>query len=206
MTEPYFELVFRGKLLKDFERAQVARSVMQLFKLDESRALSMLDQSKLVLKRGLGREAAQKYQDVLRQIGMMVTMVPMELSTVLPVAPSADSNAIGPTPNRVAERVAASVSQAERTDGTAGSRPVVVASEPTLAPVGTVLLPAATAVVAKNYDLSRFQLAQVGVQLVEAKPVPRPEFDLSALSLAPISDVENIVDPGSSALARALSE
>jgi len=215
MTDASFELVFRGKLLKDFDRATVTRNLMHLFKLDELRVAAMLDQPKLVLKRGLAREAAQRYQEMLRQAGLMVTMVPMEIGSAgfgaAAGAATPATRAVTPQPAAIGSQLApgSSAQSAARALPTA-SAPAAVglanADPSLLAPVGATLLPERPKVPVRHFDLSKFQLAELGATLVQPRCVARAEIDISQLSLEPVLAAPEAPDPGAMARARLLAE
>lgn len=190
MREPTYEIVFRGKILKDFDRATVRRNLAQLFRTDEARIDAMLDAPKVVLKRGLAKEAGQKMQEVLRQAGIMVALLP---EGEVPAAGSASAA----TP---AVAVATPVGP---------TAPAVPAPPPdpdsrgiTLAPVGAPVLEHVQKPVARTYDTGGLRLAEPGATLAEAPKKPQRAFDTSLLELAP---VEAQPETAPSALDRALS-
>lgn len=196
MSEPTYEIVFRGKILKDFDRATVRRNLAQLFRTDEARIDAMLDAPKVVLKRGLAKDAGQRMQDVLRQAGIMVALLPEgqasaagngNVSTATP--PAAAATPAAPVPPPAAE--AAPAPQSAPDSGGI-----------TLAPVGALVLEHVPKPVVRTYGTGGLSLAAPGATLVEAPHRPRRTFDTSLLELAPVE-----VQPESapSALDRALS-
>lgn len=187
MSEPTFEIVFRGKLLREFERSTVVQNLVQLFKVDAARIEAMLDQPKLVLKRGLGKEAAQRFQDALRQAGMMVAAVqegaPTLAATPAPSPMPAPTTAAPVMPvaaaPRVAAPVAAPVAPAPATSATAGG-------SLSLAPAGTPVLESVARPQARSYDLSGLSLDAPGTVLaVKAPPPPRRFESRLELEAAP---------------------
>lgn len=176
MSEPTFEIVFRGKLLREFERSTVVQNLVQLFKVDAARIEAMLDQPKLVLKRGLGKEAAQRFQDALRQAGMMVAAV-QEGGSVEAAAPTPAPTTAAPVmpvvaAPRVAAPVAAPVATAPATSATAGG-------SLSLAPAGTPVLESVARPQARSYDLSGLSLDAPGTVLAVKAPPPPRRFDSS---------------------------
>lgn len=169
MAEPTFQIVFRGKILGGFDRDQVRANLAQLFRSDPARIDAMLDAPKTVLKSGLTRDAAGRYQDALRQAGIMVAV-------------------IGESPAGLPAAVAGA--PAEATTPVEHVAPPPVPEPPsglTLAEPGAALLPPQQRLKAE-IDTSAMSLAEPGVVLVDHLPPPRPEFDLSALDLAPAGD------------------
>lgn len=190
MSEPTFEIIFRGKILKDFDRATVRRNLAQLFRTDEARIEVMLDQPKLVLKRGLSRAAAQQMQETLRGAGIMVA-----------ATPEATAAAAAPAPAPVAAAATPAVATPAPVTMPA---PVAAAEAPTgitLAPVGAPVLERVIKPVAREYNLSGLKLDAPGVVLAEARRPPPPKIDTSLLELAPI---EEPVEQGPSELTRKL--
>jgi hypothetical protein len=76
MVASHFKLVFRGKALAGFDADQVRQQLGELLKL-KSRGLEQLFSGRLItLKRGLSREEASKYQQVLEQLGAEILLQP----------------------------------------------------------------------------------------------------------------------------------
>lgn len=168
MSEPTFQIVFRGKILGGFDRAQVKSNLVQLFRSDGDRIEALLNAPKTVLKSGLDRDAAARYQEALRQAGIMVAVIgesPIMADIPAPAAP-------------VSPPVVARV------------EPPPVPEPPpglTLAEVGARLLPPKERQRAE-IDTSALSLAEAGAVLADHLPPPKPEFDLDGFDLAPPGD------------------
>ena len=167
MSEPTFQIVFRGKILGGFDREQVKANLMRLFRSDGERIEALLAAPKTVLKAGLARDAAARYQDALRQAGIMVAVI-----------------GEGPVVSEI-PAPAASVPPPV----TPVEPPPVPAPPPglTLAEAGAQLLPPQVRPRAE-FDTSALSLAAVGAVLADQRPPPRPEFNLSGIDLAPVGD------------------
>ena len=178
MSEPTYQIVFRGKILGGFDREQVRANLSRLFKIDPARVDAMLDAPKTVLKTGLGKEAASRYQEALRQAGIMVAV--MGESVAQPVAPTpmANTREIVPVP----EPANAPRAQEPVTEPAPEAAPAEFASGLTLAEPGVQLLPPQERTKAE-IDTSTLSLAQPGVVLAEKRQVSAPEFDLSGITL-----------------------
>lgn len=177
MTEPSYQIVFRGKILSGYTREQVRSNLAQLFRTDPARIDALLDAPKTVLKAGISKDAATRYQDALRQAGIMVAMM-AEAPIAAADTASAGSTIPGPAPQ--VPTVAASTPP----PATAASQPPAVAATGlTLAAVGERILPP-QAKTAAQIDTSGLSLAPAVGPLVEAKPVAAPQFDLSGISIA----------------------
>jgi hypothetical protein len=166
MSEPTYQIVFRGKILSGFDRDQVRNNLAGLFRTDPARIDAILDAPKTVLKSGIGKEAATRYQEVLRGAGIMVAVMAEASEASAPVAAPAPASAPAAPP-----APAAPASSAPAADGL------------TLAPVGTQLLPP-QAKVQREFDLSAMSLAPVGAVIGDQTRPSARQFDLSALSLA----------------------
>ncbi len=168
MSEPTFQIVFRGKILGGFDREQVKANLARLFRSDGERIEALLAAPKTVLKSGLARDAAARYQEALRQAGIMVAVIGEGPITADIPAPAASV-----PPPEVAE-----------------VQPPPVPEPPsglTLAEVGAQLLPPKVRERAE-IDTSALSLAAVGAVLADHLPPPKPEFDLAGLDLAPPGD------------------
>jgi hypothetical protein len=195
MSEPTFEIVFRGKLLRDFDRATVVNNLTQLLRIDAARAEAMLGQAKLVLKRGLSKDAASRYQEVLRQAGVMVAAIAESSAT--PGNPASTATEAAPAP------VSAPVSATPATAAPARAATAATTTSLTLAAVGTPVLEQQGRPAARNYDLSAFTLDAPGTVLVVKKPPPPRSFDTSMLELEP-APAEQTAEAAPSELSRKL--
>jgi hypothetical protein len=188
MSEPTFQIVFRGKILGGFDREQVRENLSRLFKIDPARVDAMLDAPKTVLKTGLGKDAASRYQEALRQAGIMVAVIgesaapsaaapfaaPSMMATTREIVPVPEPGSVPHSPVAVESidtPTPAAPAPAEST--TAGL---------TLAEPGVQLLPPQLRTKAE-IDTSALSLAQPGVVLVEKRHVAAPEYDLSGITL-----------------------
>ena len=93
MAEPTFQIVFRGKILGGFDRAQVRANLAQMFRSEPARIDALLDAPKTVLKSGLTRDAANRYQEALRAAGIMVAVIGESTGAVSATAPAPVSRA-----------------------------------------------------------------------------------------------------------------
>jgi hypothetical protein len=193
--EATFQVVFRGKLLSGFDAEQVASNLATLFKTDTARAAGMLAQAKWVVKAGLSKEAAQRYQEALRGAGMMVAVIQDESAAVAPATAPALPSAVQATASAVLSPPPEAATGAATTS--AADAPLETKARPpafnpdlsaySLAEPGVVLIDAAKAkVAAAQIDTNALSLAELGVVLAQAPKVKPLQVDLSALSVAPI--------------------
>lgn len=220
MSEPRFQIVFRGKLLAGFDLPQVCSNLAKLFRVDEARIGAMLAQPKWVVKAGLDKAQAQRFQDALREAGMMVAVMNDAPTTGAPSAPAV-SVASQPIPAPAATAatpaavIAAPPAAAQATTQATGVeitattadtplavRPAVKAYEPdlsafSLAPVGAVIDQQSVKPQARDYDLSGLTVAAPGTQIVEKKVVKALEIDTSAMQ---VEAVDTLAEKPRSAL------
>ena len=186
MSEPTFQIVFRGKILGGFDRNQVRQNLAQLFKTDPARIDAMLDAPKTVLKAGVSKEVASRYQEALRQAGIMVAVIGDAPVAAAPAASASQSPAptaaSTPTPTPTPTKDSAATSPAAAATPAAPSAAAGTASL-SLALPGERILPPVVRKVA-NINTSSLSLAQSGLPLVEHRPIPEPKFDLSHMSVA----------------------
>ncbi|MBL8244795.1 MAG: hypothetical protein JNL89_11410 [Rhodanobacteraceae bacterium] len=168
MSEPTFQIVFRGKILGGFDREQVKANLVRLFRSDGERIEALLAAPKTVLKSGLARDAAARYQEALRQAGIMVAVIGEG-----PIMADIPAHPASVPPPAVVE-----VQPPPAPEPPSGL---------TLAEVGAQLLPPQVRQ-RKEFDTSSLSLAEAGAVLVDRLPPPKPEFDLDGLDLAPPGD------------------
>jgi hypothetical protein len=213
-NDPTWQVVFRGKLLTGFAPEQVAQNLAALFKTDVARTSALLAQPKVVLKSGLPREMAERYQAALRQAGLMVALIseaPIAAGVAAEVAAPTPAPVLAPTPPATAAPPRPSPTPAAVATA-AVPNPTAI---PTLAAPGALLSDAkpvkpveidtsrlkldAPGVVidtrpkpklARNFDLSGLSVDQSGAPIALKPKVEPPKVDLSGLSVAPIEVVD----------------
>ncbi len=198
MSDPLFQIIFRGKLLSGFTLEQARANLAQLFRTDESRIGTLLAQPKWVIKAGVSKEMAQKIQEAMRNAGLMVAVMVDEVTAAAPVAASAvAAPVIAPVavpPAQTATVKVASVTpinaviDTPSADAPLASKPKVAAFEPdlssfSLAAVGAVIDSSGPKKAERSFAVEQFSLASPGVQLIEKKPVAAKPIDTSGLSL-----------------------
>jgi hypothetical protein len=192
MTEPTFEIVFRGKLARDADPAMVRDKLIVMFRTDAARIDALLAAPKATLKRGLSKEQASVMQEALREAGLIVAMV----SEVPLGAPLGAAAAPTPAPAAVAARpVPVEASQmaqplAERDAAPVGA-PIAVAeialvnnlADAVMMPVGSLLAEPVKHVAPEIAD-SHLTLAEVGVTIAQYVAAAKPEIPDSNLTMA----------------------
>jgi hypothetical protein len=180
MSEPTYQIVFRGKILSGHTRDEVRSRLAALFRTEPARIDALLDAPKTILKTGLSKDAALRYQEALRQAGIMVAAV----AESVPVAPVVAAPARPPsTPPTAASP---SVPTSQGVPAAIGTDPAVAASAGdglTLAAPGERIV-SEPAPPRRAFDLSRLSLAEPGAVLSSHAPARPPPLTIDHLSLA----------------------
>jgi hypothetical protein len=71
-----FDVIFTGDIAEGFVLADVKKKAAQLFKMNDQKIDALFKGGALSLKKNLDQLAAQKYQKILSQIGMVVLIQP----------------------------------------------------------------------------------------------------------------------------------
>ena len=192
MTEPVYNLVFRGEVLEGQDRSAVARRLMALLKLDAPKVKALFSGQPVVLKRKVPRAVAAKFQAAFRDAGARLRVAPVETEAQTQRQPDASPAATKPS---LAERLAAeealesspSASSSERSQGAADAS----------AASGR---PIQQAVAADLPGGEGWTLASEGNDLLSADELPRPPavaVDVSHLSAAPANSgsLEDVLPP-----------
>lgn len=179
MSEPLFDIVFRGDLMPGHSLPEVKGRLAQLFKIDAAKVEPLFSGAAVTLKRNLDKPTATKYHTVLRSAGAAVD--------VRPVMPEQTAAA---APQRAAAGFTLAPLGAELLSPQERPRvpePALDLGRYSVRPLEGYLLDEAernTDEVALQLDYE-FALAPVGADLVEGRsdPEPAPEinpqFDLA---------------------------
>ncbi|MEM6574150.1 MAG: hypothetical protein AAF736_07765 [Pseudomonadota bacterium] len=205
-----YQIVFRGRVAPGTAPEQARENLAKLFKAQPEQVEKLFDGRRQVLKKGLEREAADRYRAALRKAGLIVSVVsaetersaqarvtpPPEDPPSTPPAPAESE----PSPGRASFAIddpAESVSsgkavfqvddspdearEAEAADNAGVAEPAEPHGEDTAAGAGDQ--PAAA------------ELAPVGVQLVAPEVIEPLTFDLADIELAEAGEVVDETAP-----------
>ena len=92
MSAQQFHIVFKGELVKGASAEQVQNNLAKLFKAEPAKLNHLFAGKAVIIKKGLDRAGADKYEAVLRRAGAVVEII--EASKVAP--PTAQQEAIKP--------------------------------------------------------------------------------------------------------------
>lgn len=85
-----YDVIFRGRLASGFTEDVVCNNLTRLFRIDPQRAAALLRGKRVVLKKNLNKEQAEKYRSVLRKAGAVVAVVQQRDPNPSRSAPAAD--------------------------------------------------------------------------------------------------------------------
>ena len=201
MSEDLFEVAFSGQVSDGSDLDNVKARVGKMFNADERKLEKLFSGRRVVIKKNISQEVANKYVKALAQVGAVVEAnlmaVAVESSPVTSTesiqASKPESLAtpqVKPTAQPAPEAQSPS---AEGTDFTIPPKtdPLGITGDQiddlvaTVAPVGSTLREEVKEVEAPTYDLSEFDVAPVGSQIGPSKKeADPPPPDTSGLSLA----------------------
>lgn len=98
MSNNTYDVLYQGDLVAGSNREEVIQSFAQLFKIDAEKAANIIAGKDMRLKKDLDLEQANKYQAVLKKVGMLVDVVAHGTS-----APVGGGSANPPAAGKVAE-------------------------------------------------------------------------------------------------------
>ena len=208
MSDPLFQIIFRGKLLSGFTLEQARANLAQLFRTDEARIGALLAQPKWVIKAGVSKETAQKIQEAMRNAGLMVAVMVDDAPLIAtapavaapvatPVAPAQPVQAAPVAPVQPAQAATvkmapvapiSAVIDTPSADAPLAVKPKVAAFEPdlstfSLAALGAIMDSSGPKKAERSFALEQFSLANPGAQLIEKKLVAAKPINTSGLSL-----------------------
>lgn len=200
MSDKTYEVVFRGRVLRGHEVADVKTKLASLFKVNEATAEKLFSGKRVTVKKGLDEATARKYRDVLRQAGANASIVTVSADST-DVSSTAKDQGVpaGPQPQDVQgspadeawklDPVGTVLVHAEKQ-----ADPQIDVSGFSMAEVGAVF-DAPDSVDAPHFDFSEFTVDDPGQTIVEPEVVEDAEFDLSGLSAGEPGEVLPQPDP-----------
>lgn len=163
MASETFDIVFRGDIQFGQNVVDVRSRLQQLFKIDAVKIDALFTGKPVVLKRGLDQASAEKYRDVLSKAGALIEVI--------------SSRPQEPSVSTITQTTQQPKQQAN--DG-----------QWTLAPVGSLLVPAAHLTPAdRNIDLSAYSLRPPGGNLVDETETPGQAPALLSVPEYQVADV-----------------
>lgn len=172
MSEKSYQIIVTGELVDGTYLPEVKAKLAALFNSPAEKLGPLFSGKRVVIKKGLAEEAAQKYVAAVQNAGLRC--VAEAMTAEVPQAPAG-----GATAGMSVAPVGATL-----IDPPTVAAPAIDISAYSMAPVGETLVDAPPAPVVE-IDVSAFSVAPVGGNLVEHTPPETPSIDISALSVAP---------------------
>ena len=159
-----YDIYFRGKLMPGAESQQARAAIAKMFKLDARALRNMFSGQAVKIKTAVDEEAAGRYRKAFREAGALVDIQPHG------------------TPPPAAERPAAAKTAAESSDQAAYRGAALTLLPPR---TGSLADCAPKVDPAPLPDTGWMRLDDPGTVLDETPPPQPPDFDISAISMAP---------------------
>jgi len=173
MSEKSYQIVVSGELVDGAYLPEVKVKMAALFKMPAEKLDPLFSGKRVVIKKGLGAEAAGKYVAAVRAAGLIC-------STEESVAEAAQTS----EPARVSGVTLAPVG-VTLVDPSPVVTPEIDVSTYSVATVGEVLVEPPE-ILAADIDISALNVDPVGEDLVDHSPPQAPVIDTGDLSVAPI--------------------
>lgn len=174
MSENTFAVAFSGQLVEGADPARVRANLAQLFKLDPTKVEHLFSGKRVVIKKGVDQQTAEKYKLALHKAGAVVAIINLAAANTSVQKPAAA------TASPVATQQQSSLEQPSSQAVQATS---AVMDNVTMAEPGVVLV-AAEEVPELQVDVSGMDMAEPGVVLAPAEEVAELQLDLSGLDMA----------------------
>jgi hypothetical protein len=176
MSEEQFEVALLGTAREGSDPEAVKARIGKMFNADGAKVEQLMSGRRVVIKKNVDQQTAQKCQEALHSVGAECEVRPLSAASPEPAAPAAQA-AAAPAPQPAPEPASEVVPEAARPSRSAES-PATTLAPPQTDPLG---------ITADQINDLSATLAPVGSELQsEIKVVPEPQFDLSGLEMAPV--------------------
>ncbi len=142
MSEPLFDIIFRGDIVLGHNIVEVKAELAKLFKVDAAKIEGLFSGAAKPLKRGLDQARAEKYKEILTKVGALVEIKAVTIEPAIK-AQQAPAKKV-PLAERLAAQAAAAEAVAEQAEPTEPESPAAQTRDTdplmNLAPVGEDLL------------------------------------------------------------------
>ena len=173
MSEPSYQIVVTGELVDGTYLPEVKAKLAALFKTPAEKLDPLFSGKRVVIKKGLGVDAAEKYVAAVQAAGLICSAE--AIGAELPQTAVADKESgvsLAPVGTTII-------------DPPAVATPQYNVSAYSVASVGETLVEPPEVEVT-DIDVSALSVDPVGEDLVEHTPPPPPSIDTGALSVAPV--------------------
>lgn len=166
MNEALFDIVFKGKFVKQIDQAKAVLHFSKLFKMPAEKAQHFFDGKPRTLKKSLTLDKASHFRSALKKAGLRVSMVKQ-------VAKETQQNDDAITMEEVGATII--------------DKPFVQpkhfeTSQFSLDEVGVEIVHPEH-IETPEFDLSAFGIDEVGAQFAEKPDIPEPDIDVSGITV-----------------------
>jgi hypothetical protein len=172
MTQQAYQIVVTGELVDGTYLPEVKAKLATLFKTPAEKLDPLFSGNRVVIKKGLAAEAAEKYVAAVQAAGLICRAE--EIGAEAPPTSTADT----------ASHMSMAPVGTTIIDQPTVSAPEIDVSAYTMAPVGETLV-APPEIIEADIDVSALSMGSIGEVLVEYAPPETPVIDTSDLSVAP---------------------
>ena len=163
MAEGNYQVIFSGNIIDGAELDMVKRNVARVFKLDAEQVEKLFCGRRLILKKQIDQDTAEKYQAMMQRAGAIC-----EVQNIAQ-----------------AQKPTAPVNDALPETASSTTTPSEAISEVDLAEPGVTLIEHVE-VPEANIDISGMDMAEVGIELIEHEVVPEANIDISGIDMAEV--------------------
>jgi hypothetical protein len=180
MSDKSFAITFSGKLVEGASRERVMANVAALFKVEVAKVERLFSGKPVVIKKGLDKATAQKYQVALKKVGAIASVVDIAaLQQAKQQKPAAASRPKEETPVAPEKRKSVGLTKS-----------VVKAAPQSLDAFSDVEIDKPGVVLVEHQepappqiDTSHLDMGEAGETLVELPQAPEPQIDTGDLSV-----------------------
>jgi len=182
MSDEKFEVAFSGEIAEDADLEQVKARVGQMFKADEAKLAHLFSGKRVVIKKDIDQQTANKYKAALNKAGALCEVKSLSAAVASPVVetPSPASNAMDSTATEsgnikvTVPDIPVEVPDAPKTDPLHISAEDIEDLPITIAPVGSDVQDGIKEAVEPVLDISGLDMAPVGSDVSDKKEKDTP--------------------------------
>lgn len=181
MSEEKFEVAFSGKISEGAELAEVKAKVAHMFKADETKLSHLFSGKRIVIKKDLDEQTANKYKSALNKAGAECEVKNLDEKIDVKTAENINQPSNGNVKVTTPE-ISIPAPSAPDTDPLHISAEQIEDLSLTVAPSGSDMQNEMKTVAEASFDISGLDMAPVGSDIASSKKTVAPELpDTSGL-------------------------
>lgn len=172
MSETLFDIVFKGKFVRQLDQEKAVLHFAKLFKMPVEKAQKFFDGKARPLKKSLTLEKASHFRAALKKAGLRVSVVKQKIDATSEKEETLTMSEVGVV---IVNKPFVQPKHFDTSKFTIDEPGVeIVHKEPVEAP---------------EFDLQDLQLDEVGITIVEKQEVPELDIDISALTMEEVGAI-----------------